>query len=314
MVNLYHVFHVALARSTSPQFPKFPHFGAFSPTQLHRNGAPAEFTRGPRAGTLSGSMPKTELLPLLLNDDQLVATSKPAGCVSVPSKGETRVASRMLADQLGLPFKGEVDPRIRPVHRIDKDTSGVLLFAKNRQAQQFVSEQFQNRKVDKEYLALVIGNPAEREGVIDAPMRRDPSNNLRMEIHRVGKPAVTHWKLLQRFRGFSLLQVMPQTGKTHQIRVHLTSIGHPLVVDPLYGSRMRKKDELEREPGLYLSTFKRDYRPPREDEEERPLIGRLTLHAHKLSLLHPNGSRLNLQADPPKDFRAAVNMLTKYAS
>lgn len=219
----------------------------------------------------------------------------------------------MLAEQLGLPYKGELDPRVRPVHRIDKDTSGVLLFAKNRSAQQFVSEQFQNRKVEKEYLALVIGNPAQMEGTIDAPMRRDPSNALRMEIHRVGKPALTHWKLLQRFRGYSLLQVMPQTGKTHQIRVHLASIGHPLVIDPLYGSRLRKKDEFDREPGLYLSSFKRDYRSSR-DAEERPLIGRLTLHAHRLALLHPNGSPLKMEAEAPKDFRAALNMLTKYAS
>jgi 23S rRNA pseudouridine955/2504/2580 synthase/23S rRNA pseudouridine1911/1915/1917 synthase len=259
-------------------------------------------------------MPKTEKLPFLINDDAIVATNKPAGCVSVPSKGETRVATKMLAVQLGIPHKGDVDPRIRPVHRIDKDTSGVLLFAKTLDAQRALSEQFQNRKVAKEYLALVIGNPSGMDGVIDAPMRRDPSNSMKMEIHRVGKPALTHWKLLQRFRGFSLLRVMPQTGKTHQIRVHLTSIGHPLVIDPLYGQRMRKKDEHDRNPGLYLSTFKRDYRAPREEEIERPLIGRLTLHAHRLALLHPNGSPLALEAEPPKDFRAAINMLTKYAS
>jgi len=107
--------------------------------------------------------------------------------------------------------------------------------------------------------------------------------------------------------------VMPQTGRTHQIRVHLASIGHPLVIDPLYGSRMRKKDDVDREPGLYLSTFKRGYRPP-SDVIERPLIGRLTLHAHRLALTHPNGSPLKLEAEPPKDFRAALNMLTKYAS
>ncbi len=258
-------------------------------------------------------MPKHELLPLLCNDDHLVATNKPANCVSVPSKGEKRVATRMLGEQLGIPFKGDLDPRIRPVHRIDKDTSGVLLFAKTRSAQTFLSEQFQNRQVEKEYLALVIGNLADVEGTIDANMRRDPSNNLRMETHRVGKPAVTRWKVLQRFRGYSLLRVVPLTGRTHQIRVHLASIGHPLVVDPLYGSRLRKKEEPDREPGLYLSGFKRGYRPPSE-EVERPLIGRLTLHAHRLSLLHPNGSPLKLEAEPPKDFRAGVNMLTKYAS
>ena len=268
-------------------------------------------------------MPKTELLPLLFNDDTLVATSKPAGCVSVPSKGENRVASKMIAEQLGIPFKGEIDPRIRPVHRIDKDTSGVLLFAKTKAAQTFASQQFQNRKVEKEYLALVIGVPTEMSGTIDAPMRRDPSNNLRMEIHRVGKPSVTNWKLLQRFRGYSLLQVMPQTGRTHQIRVHLASIGHPLIVDPLYGSRIRPKhltqrrdddaEEVERSPGLYLSAFKRNYKS-NSDGAERPLIARLSLHAHKLNLLHPNGSPLNLAAELPKDFRATLNMLTKYAS
>lgn len=258
-------------------------------------------------------MPKQETLPILMNDDAVVAINKPADCVSVPSKGEKRVASRMIGEQLGIPYKGDVDPRVRPVHRIDKDTSGVLLFAKTRAAQQFLSEQFQNRKVEKEYLALVIGNPSEMEGTIDANIRRDPSNALRMEIHRVGKPAVTHWKLFQRFRGYSLLQVKPLTGKTHQIRVHLASIGHPLVIDPHYGSRLRKKDDRDREPGFYLSSFKRDYRSTRNDEE-RPLISRLTLHAHKLALTHPNGSPLALQAEPPKDFRAAINMLTKYAS
>lgn len=258
-------------------------------------------------------MPKQETLSILFNDEFVVAANKPAACVSVPSKGENRVASKMLAEQLGIPYKGDVDPRIRPVHRIDKDTSGVLLFARTRPAQQFLSEQFQNRKVEKEYLALVIGNPTEMEGMIDANLRRDPSNGLRMEIHRVGKPAVTKWKLLQRFRGYSLLQVKPLTGKTHQIRVHLASIGHPLVVDPLYGSRLRKKDDRDREPGLYLSAFKRGYRATRDDEE-RPLISRLTLHAHKLALTHPNGSPLALEAEPPKDLRAAINMLTKYAS
>jgi 23S rRNA pseudouridine1911/1915/1917 synthase len=268
-------------------------------------------------------MPKPPVLTYLVNDTDCVAISKPAGIASVPGAGEALVAAKLLAAQLNVPFKGDVDPRIRPVHRIDKDTSGVLLFAKHRAAQQFFSQQFQNRTVAKEYLALVVGVPADREGTIDAPMRRDPSAPIRMEIFRTGKPAVTRWKLLQRFRGYALLQVVPETGRTHQIRVHLASIGHPLVVDPLYGTRLRPKhlaqqrtrdtDLEDRPPGLYLSSFKRSYRA-NADDVERPLISRLTLHAYQLALKHPSGTSLNLVAEPPKDFRATLNALTKYAS
>lgn len=268
-------------------------------------------------------MAKPDRLEILHDDADLVAINKPAGVASVPGAGEAKVASKLLGTQLDLPFKGDADPRIRPVHRIDMDTSGVLLFAKHRAAQQAISEQFQNRTVLKTYLALVVGMPTEMTGEVDAPMRRNPSEPIRMEIHRVGKPAVTRWKLLQRFRGFSLLEVSPLTGRTHQIRVHLTSVGHPLVVDPLYGtrirpahlnqSRTRDADEEERAVGLYLSAFKRGYRPPGSDVE-RPLIARLSLHAQKLSLIHPKGSPLSLVAEPPKDLRAALNALTKYAS
>lgn len=266
-------------------------------------------------------MAKQAPLTILHNDADLVAINKPAGIASVPGAGAAAVASKLIATQLALPFKGEVDPRIRPVHRIDMDTSGVLLFAKHRLAQQALSEQFQNRRVEKTYLALVAGVPVEMSGEIDAPMRRNPSEPIRMEIHRVGKPAITRWKILQRFRGFALLEVSPLTGRTHQIRVHLASIGHPLVVDPLYGmrqrpahlnqTRTRDDDDEERPAGLYLSAFKRGYR---ESGAERPLISRLSLHAQRLELTHPNGSPLKLVADPPKDLRAAINALTKYAS
>lgn len=270
-------------------------------------------------------MPKADALPLLFDDPAVVAINKPAGVASVPGAGRHRVASRLLGEQLGLPSQGIDDPRIRPVHRIDMDTSGVLLFAKTKPAQQALSQQFQSALVQKTYLALVIGCPPEREGTIDAPMRRDPSTPIRMEIHRVGKAAVTRWRVVQRFRGYALLEVQPQTGRTHQIRVHLASIGHPLAIDPLYGARLRPKhlsaertrdtDAAERPPGLYLSSFKRGYKTDKYGTEvERPLIARLTLHAHRLALRHPDGQPLELVADPPKDLRATINALTKYAS
>jgi len=189
------------------------------------------------------------------------------------------------------------------VHRLDKDTSGVLLFAKHTQAQRFLSHQFQNNTIEKQYLALVGGRPDTDTGDIEAPIGRHPTDPLRMAVTKHGgRPARTAWKLEQRYRHFSLLRVFPKTGKTHQIRVHLAHVGLPLAVDPLYG---RGGD------ALWLSRIKRDYRPKR-DEQERPLIARLTLHAEQILFSHPNGTRTTLQAPIPKDLRATLNMLGKY--
>lgn len=246
---------------------------------------------------------KRPSLPILFDDADLVAINKPADLAVVPGGGAKRVAIAALAEQLGLAWKGADAPRLRPVHRIDKDTSGVVLFAKNRPAQQAVSIQFQNNKVEKTYLALVAGEPGESEGEIDKPLARDESDRTRMRIARHGRPALTTWKVRERFRGLCLLEVFPRTGKTHQIRVHLASVGLPLAVDPLYGRGAT---------GVLLSQFKRDYRAKR-DVEERPLISRLTLHAERLSLMHPDGSPLQIEAELPKDFRATLNMLSKYA-
>jgi len=259
-------------------------------------------------------MPKPDPLTLLFDDPALAAIAKPAGLASVPGGGEPTSALRRLAAQLGLPHKGEADPRVRAVHRLDKDTTGVLLFAKTREAQQAVSHQFQNNRVAKSYVALVAGEVSDEQGTVDAPMARDDRDPIRMRVvTRKGKPAVTDWRLVRRFRGYALLEVRPRTGKTHQIRVHLAHVGMPLAVDPLYGRRPAKpRGAEEAEPGLYLSTFKRGYRG--SAGEERPLISRLTLHAERLSLLHPNGSPLELVAELPKDLRATINMLSKYAS
>jgi 23S rRNA pseudouridine1911/1915/1917 synthase len=258
------------------------------------------------------------LHPLLTTGD-VIAIHKPAGLNSIPAAGEPTSALRQAAEHLKLPYRGETDPRVRAVHRLDKDTSGVLLFALNRPAQQAISHQFQNNKVAKQYLAIVLGAPSEESGTIDAPMMRSPRDPVKMVVHRDGKRAVTEWKVAQRFRDYALLQVFPKTGKTHQIRVHLAHIGHPLAVDGLYAPRVRQAvgespEEFavrKRDPGLYLSSIKRGYREKR-DAEERPLIGRLTLHAERLQLTAPDGQPIALYAEPPKDFRAAVNQLTKF--
>jgi 23S rRNA pseudouridine1911/1915/1917 synthase len=246
-------------------------------------------------------------LEILWSDDSLVAVAKPAGLATILGRGETDSVLELLARQLGIPHSGDADPRLRVVHRLDKDTSGVLLFAKNTAAQRHLSHQFQNNTVEKEYLALVVGRPTEPEGEIHAPIGVHPTSRQRMTVlKRGGRPARTLWKIEKTFRQFSLLRVFPKTGKTHQIRVHLADIGLPLAIDPIYNA---PRDNAP--PGLYLSQFKRDYRG-KHDAQERPLIDRLTLHAEKLRFKNLGGISVEIVAPLPKDFRAVLNQLTRH--
>jgi RluA family pseudouridine synthase len=245
-------------------------------------------------------------LDILYDDDQLVAINKPAGLASIPGRGESTSVIEALAGQLKLPCSGDIDPRLRMVHRLDKGTSGVLLLAKTRAAQRHLCQQFLNHAAAKEYLAIVAGRPAQSAGEIDAPLMRHPTSPQRMAIGKQGRPARTRWRLEQPLGPLSLLRVFPKTGKTHQIRVHLQSIGLPLAIDPLYNPKSLPT-------GLYLSQFKRDYRPTR-GQQEHPLINRLTLHAEKLTFIHPQGREMTITAPPPKDFRATVKQLARHGS
>jgi 23S rRNA pseudouridine955/2504/2580 synthase/23S rRNA pseudouridine1911/1915/1917 synthase len=152
----------------------------------------------------------------------------------------------------------------------------------------------------------VVGRPSGTEGDIDAPLAPHPNDPKRMTVVKHGgRPARTGWKVEETFRGYALLRCFPKTGKTHQIRVHLKHIRLPLAVDPIY-NRPRPGEE----PGLKLSTFKRDYRANR-GQVERPLIARLTLHAHRLTFVDPSGMSVSLEAPVPKDLRAALNQLRR---
>ncbi len=245
-------------------------------------------------------------LEIVYEDSALVAVNKPSGLASIPGRGEKDSALEQLARQLKLPMSGSEDPRIRVVHRLDKDTSGVLLFAKTIDAQRHLSHQFQNNWAVKEYLALVIGRPAEESGVIDAPIRPDKQRVGYMKVDKHGKRALTEWRVEETFRGLTLVRAMPKTGKTHQIRVHMQHMGHPLAVDPLYGPTGEMYGQ-----GIFLSRFKRNYRLGKW-QEEKPLIARLTLHAQKLTVKLPDGKELSLEAKMPKDFAATLKMLRKY--
>lgn len=255
-----------------------------------------------------GQPPRREpSLTVLWSGPGLVAIDKPAGLATIPGRGETDSVLERLARQLGLPHTGSDDPRVRLVHRLDKHTSGVLLMATSVEAQRLLSHQFQNNTVSKEYLALVAGRPEKETGTVDAPLAPHPTSRLHMAISRHGRPARTDWVVEERLGAYALLRCFPRTGKTHQIRVHLRHVGLPLAVDPLYNPPPPGEAE-----GIYLSRFKRGYRAAK-GERERPLIDRLTLHAHRLTFALADGQRVSVEAPVPKDLRAAVAQLRRHA-
>ena len=248
---------------------------------------------------------RTPPLEILRQTDNWVAVAKPVGLAVIPGRAETDSVLEALGRQLGVPSSGSADPRVRVVHRLDKETTGVLLFALNTTAQRHLCHQFQNNTVEKQYLAIVVGRVEKDEGDIETQIGEHPNSALKMAVVRHGgRPARTLYRVEQRYRQYTLVRLFPKTGKTHQIRVHMAHLGHPLAIDPLYYAG-RNTD------GLFLSRFKRDYRLTR-GEEERPLISRLPLHAESLAFTDLNGDRIVIQAPLLKDMRATLNMLGKH--
>lgn len=216
-------------------------------------------------------------LPVLYEDDFLIAIDKPSGVVVYPAVGHAHgTVVNQLVSHCALARFGE--PR-RPgiVHRLDEGTSGVLVVAKRDEAYLHLVEQFQRREIEKIYLALVHGRVSEDEGRIEGSIGRDPVKRQRMKILPQGKPAITEFRVLKRFSEATLLEVRPLTGRTHQIRVHLSAIGHPVLGDELYGRRRTTA--------------------PR----------RLMLHAWRMRLAHPiTRERLELVAPLPPEFASLV--------
>ncbi len=216
--------------------------------------------------------PRELAIPILYEDNALLVVDKPAGLVVHPGAGttETTLVEALLVGR-DLPAS---DNPVRPgiVHRLDKETSGVLVVAKTAEALASLQSQFAARTVEKLYLALVDGVIAEDEGRIDAPIGRDPAAPRRMSIQAGGRTAQTVFRVLRRERGRSLLLVRPLTGRTHQVRVHFRYIGLPVVGDEIYGG---------------------------------PAAPRLGLHAWRLTICHPSsGEAMTFEAPPPCDFPA----------
>jgi len=220
-------------------------------------------------------------LTVLYEDADVIVINKPAGMVVHPAPGHPRgtLANALLAHVPGISVGGSQRPGI--VHRLDKDTSGLIVAAKTDRGRTALVTQWEDRSVEKTYLALVTGSVADEEATIDAPIGRDPKNRQRMAVLRSGRPAVTHFRVLERFPNATLLELTIETGRTHQIRVHLAFIGHPIVGDQLYG-KVRPKD---------------------------PRIDRQFLHASALAFQLPDGAALRLEAPLPDDLQSVLEKL-----
>ncbi len=232
---------------------------------------------------------------IIAETDNWVAVNKPSGLLSIQDRHQHEIPS--VRSWLESRY-----PQVFVVHRIDRDTSGLIIFAKNDIAHKHLSQAFENREVTKNYLGIVVGKPAKENGTIDAAIAEHPAKNGTMVTHAKGKHAITHYTLLQSFGKFSLLSFDIETGRTHQIRVHAKYMGHPIVADPLYNDGR----------GVFLSDFKRKVKLSKHDEEEQPILNRLGLHAHTLQFTDVDGTAVSLEAPLFKDMRALLNQLEKH--
>jgi 23S rRNA pseudouridine1911/1915/1917 synthase len=229
-------------------------------------------------------------LDLVFEDEDLLVVNKPAGLVVHPGAGNP--AGTLMNGLLHHAPRLEEVPRAGIVHRIDKDTSGLLLVAKTLTAHTALVRLLADREISRHYLAVCNG-VLTGGGTIDAPIARHPVDRKRMSVQDRGKPAVTHYTVLERFRAFTYVSATLDTGRTHQIRVHFAWRRHALLGDPLYGGRLALPAGASDALVDMLRSFRRQ-----------------ALHATRLALVHPvTGHRLDLEVPPPNDFRALLEVL-----
>jgi 23S rRNA pseudouridine1911/1915/1917 synthase len=217
-------------------------------------------------------------IPILYEDDDLMVVDKPSGLSMHPGSGETTAT---LADFSKL-HSADPDPD-RPgiVHRLDKDTSGLVVIAKTLEAKTYLQGLFKDHKVKKTYALLVVGRPDKDEAIIKLPLDRDPENPLRRAVISTGREAITSYHTLANYHSFSLIEAIPQTGRTHQLRVHFEAIGHPIAGDPIYAAGREKPKNLKR----------------------------LFLHAAKLEFRLPSGKEIQVQSPLPEELNSVLGTL-----
>ncbi|MBM3238107.1 RluA family pseudouridine synthase [Candidatus Poribacteria bacterium] len=248
------------------------------------------------------AQPENIPLNVLYEDGAIIVINKPAGMVTHPAAGNYAgtLVNAILAHCPDLSGIGGVQ---RPgiVHRLDKDTSGVLVVAKTDWAHQSLAVQFKEHRVKKIYLALICGIPAQDNGTIIAPIGRSIRNRQKMAVTNLrAREAITHFKAIERYDGFSFVEVIPETGRTHQIRVHLAHIGHPVVGDQVYGGGYKRAINEAHSPKLKQMIAE---------------LNRQALHAHLLGFRHPSTEEyVEFTAPIPGDIRVVLDVLRSQSS
>jgi 23S rRNA pseudouridine1911/1915/1917 synthase len=259
-----------------------------------------------------GPAPQAIPLTILHEDEAIIVVDKPAGMIVHPAKGHWYgPLASALANHFGALSARGGPTRPGIVHRLDRDTSGVIVVAKNDQAHDALAAQFKSRHVVKEYLAIVAGAPDRDRDVIDEPIGNHPTHREKKAIRRqdpAARPAVTQYEILERFAGYVLLRVLPKTGRTHQIRIHLAHVGFPVLCDRLYGGRAQlfESELMPRDKAAQESAAAKS---------PEPLLDRQALHAHSLMLAHPiSGAQTTFEAALPADMLQTLDALRRWRS
>jgi 23S rRNA pseudouridine1911/1915/1917 synthase len=230
--------------------------------------------------------------PIVFENNEMIVLNKPAGLLSVPDRTQSAPSLKdLLIEKYGEIFT---------VHRLDRETSGVIVFAKTAEVHQYLSVIFQERQVEKMYYGIVWGVPAAPSGLIELPILEHPGKNGTMVVHRKGKPASTGYEVMENFGRYALLKFNLFTGRTHQIRLHMKETGHPILCDPLYG---------DGKPFM-VSSLKKNYKHA-EWEEEKPILSRLALHSARLGFKDSQQEAFVLETEMPKDMRALLSQMKK---
>jgi len=232
-------------------------------------------------------------IDIILETPDFVAVNKPSGLLSIPDRMGVEISLKdLLKQKYG---------QIYTVHRLDKDTSGIIIFAKNETSHKALSALFESREMEKFYLGLVQGQMMNTSGSIDAAIMEHPGKTTKMMTHVKGKPSLTDYEVQEQFRLYSWVRFQIHTGRTHQIRVHMQHIGHSIVCDEIYG---------DPKPVL-LSSIKKNFKLAKVAEEEKPILSRLALHSSQLNFMY-EGVDYALEAPLPKDLRAVLQQLKKW--
>ncbi len=240
---------------------------------------------------------KQRTFEILFEDDDILVINKKAGILCIPDRYNSDI------ENLYALLK-KYREAIYPVHRLDKETSGVMIYAKTEASHKELSRQFETRETQKEYLAILEGRPEKQEETIDTFLAPSIHEKDKMVVlPKKGKRAITTYRILESYKHFSFASIVIKTGRQHQIRAHMSHVGHPLAVDAKYGNRK----------AIYAFDIKTNKYIQKENKQPIPLISRHSLHAYKLTITHPaRKEQIEFTAELPKDMRATLNQLRKW--